>query len=130
MLMEIKVTIEAPELASAINNLAAALMKKGRIEPVIAVEEPQVSKNPAPNATSPAEEKVAPNVAPPSVPIASAPQYTVEQIMKAGAALMDAGKINELRNLISSFGVDAVTNLKQEQLGAFATELRKLGAKI
>ena len=56
--------------------------------------------------------------------------YTIDQIMKAGAALMDAGKINELRKLIDSFGVEAVTNLKPEQLGAFATELRKLGAKI
>ena len=50
--------------------------------------------------------------------------------MKAGATLMDAGKIQELRNLIKAFNVDAVTSLKAEQLGAFATELRKLGAQI
>ena len=105
--MEIKVIIEAPELASAINNLAAAL-SKGSIIPK--------SETPLPVA--------------PSVPVAPPPQYTIEQLIKAGAALMDAGKMQELRALIKSFNVEAVTNLKPEQFGAFATELRKLGAKI
>lgn len=50
--------------------------------------------------------------------------------MTAGAALIDAGKINELMGLLNNFGVQAVTQLKQDQLGAFATELRKLGAQI
>lgn len=50
--------------------------------------------------------------------------------MTAGAALMDAGKVNELQNLLASFGVNAVMSLKPEQLGAFATGLRELGAKI
>jgi len=45
-------------------------------------------------------------------------------------ALIDAGKINELMGLLNAFGVQAVTQLKQDQLGAFATELRKLGAQI
>jgi len=50
--------------------------------------------------------------------------------MTAGAALIDTGKINELMGLLNNFGVQAVTHLKPEQLGAFATELRKLGAQI
>lgn len=136
--MEIKVIIEAPELANAINNLAAALSKKSRDEP-----QKEKAPEPVPQAPEPAPvpqtQATVPTVPPtpsvptapaPSVPVASAPQYTIEQIMKAGATLMDAGKIEELRNLIASFGVEAVTNLKPEQLGAFATELRKLGAKI
>ena len=65
-----------------------------------------------------------------SVPLAPAPQYTVDQIMQAGATLMDAGKVNELMNLLHSFGVQAVMDLKPEQLGAFATAMRELGAKI
>lgn len=133
--MEIKVTIEAPELASAINNLAAALRQKSKDEPVEVKTVQETQKAPEPIPTVPTTP--APNVpvqsAPtpaPSVPVAAAPQYTIEQIMKAGATLMDAGKIDELRKLIDSFGVEAVTNLKPEQLGAFATELRKLGAKL
>ena len=43
---------------------------------------------------------------------------------------MDAGKVQELMNLLHSFGVNAVMDLKPEQLGAFATEMRKLGAQI
>ncbi len=114
--MEITVKIEAPELAEAINNLAAAL------RPVLTpafTDEVSVNKS---------TEKKA--ITPPSVPVAQAPQYTVKQLMEAGAYLMDAGKIEELRNLIASFNVKAVTNLAPEQFGAFATELRKLGAKI
>lgn len=69
-------------------------------------------------------------VTPPVVPTAAAPAYNRDQIMTAGAALIDAGKIAELTGLLNAFGVQAVTQLKQEQLGAFATELRKLGAQI
>ena len=70
------------------------------------------------------------NIPAPNIPLAQAPKYTVEQIMSAGAMLMDAGKVNELMNLLHSFGVQAVVDLKPEQLGAFATALRELGAKI
>ena len=107
--MEIKVTInvEAPELVKAINNLAAAF---GGAKP----------QQPAP----------VPVQAPSAVPVASPPQYTQEQIMQAGAELMDAGKANELVTLLRSFNVRAVMDLKPEQLGAFATAMRELGAKI
>ena len=38
--------------------------------------------------------------------------------------------MNDLMNLLHSFGVQAVMDLKPEQLGAFATALRDMGAKI
>lgn len=81
--------------------------------------------------TAPVAAPVAPPAPPvPVVPVAPPPSYTREQIMVAGAALVDAGKMQDLLNLLSTFGVRAVTELKQEQLGAFATEMRKLGAQI
>ena len=81
--------------------------------------------------TAPAPASAAPmNYPAPGVPLAQPPKYTVDQIMAAGAMLMDAGKVNELMNLLHSFGVQAVMDLKPEQLGAFATALRELGAKI
>lgn len=43
---------------------------------------------------------------------------------------MDAGKVNDLMNLLHSYGVQAVLDLKPEQLGSFATALREMGAKI
>lgn len=154
-MFEINVTVNAPELAEALNNLAAAL-KGAKLEPAAsktgkadkpapvppadymppadtapapATPAPAVTPAPAP---APVQAPVtpAPAPAPAPVPVAPAPTYNRDQIMTAGAALIDAGKINELMGLLNSFGVQAVTQLKQDQLGAFATELRKLGAQI
>lgn len=158
-MLEMRITIEAPELAGALNNLAAALGQT-KVVPQATAPMPQpnaqqlngapsttaaraASLQPAPMPTPvtpvqptpmPAPGPVAP-VQPtpmpaPNVPLAQPPKYTIDQIMAAGATLMDAGKVNELMNLLHSFGVQAVMDLKPEQLGAFATGLRELGAKI
>nr|DAW60584.1 MAG TPA: translation initiation factor-like protein [Caudoviricetes sp.] len=154
-MFEINVTVNAPELAEALNNLAAALKgakpepaasKAGKADkpapvppadymppadtaPAPATPAPAVTPAPAP-APAPVQAPVTPAPAPAPVPVAPAPTYNRDQIMTAGAALIDAGKINELMGLLNSFGVQAVTQLKQDQLGAFATGLRKLGAQI
>lgn len=154
-MFEINVTVNAPELAEALNNLAAALKgakpepaasKAGKADkpapvppadymppadtaPAPATPAPAVTPAPAP-APAPVQAPVTPAPAPAPVPVAPAPTYNRDQIMTADAALIDAGKINELMGLLNSFGVQAVTQLKQDQLGAFATELRKLGAQI
>ena len=143
-MLEVKVTIVAPELSGAINNLAAAIGGKATQSAPVAQQMP----TPAPTAPvtpqmpAPAPQTPTPMAAPtpvttaptnypaPNVPLAPPPQYTVDQIMAAGATLMDAGKVNELMNLLHSFGVQAVMDLKPEQLGAFATAMRELGAKI
>ena len=145
-MLEVNVTVKAPELAGAILSLATALSGAALPAPAEipapaqlpaaapAVPPPAPVQPPvavAPTATpAAAPAPVQPPVAPPVVPVAAAPAYTREQIMTAGAALIDAGKINELMGLLNTFGVQAVTQLKQDQLGAFATELRKLGAQI
>jgi hypothetical protein len=56
--------------------------------------------------------------------------YTMEQLAVAATQLVDAGRRTELVSLLSSFGVQALTALPKEQYGAFATQLRSLGAKI
>ena len=141
--MEITIHVQAPELANAIGSLAAAL-QGANLPPV----------NPPPPATPPTAASTvlppaatyataapaapsasavpdpAPAAPPPAVPVAPPPTYTREQIMVAGSALVDAGKIGELMKLLEAFGVQAVTHLKPEQLGPFATELRKMGAQI
>lgn len=120
-MLEIKVTIEAPAIATALNNLAGAIAgAKAKPTPVQTAPAPVQTAGPA--VTAPSNQS--------AVPLASAPQYTVDQIMTAGATLMDAGRVNDLMNLLHSFGVQAVTDLKVEQYGAFVTELRNLGAKI
>ena len=137
-MLEMKLTIEAPELANALNNLAAALGARpfptAQQAPAAASTQPQPvvpQQAPAPAAPMPAPATTAqPNTPVAGVPLAQPPKYTVDQIMAAGAQLMDAGKVNDLMNLLHSFGVQAVMDLKPEQLGAFATALRDMGAKI
>lgn len=132
---EARIKIESPELAEALNNLASAISSrkvpetgKSKTQSSSATSQPapEPIQAPAPvQATVPTTQQAAPNV-----PLAQPPQYTVDQIMAAGATLMDAGKVNELINLLHSFGVQAVMDLKPEQLGPFATAMRELGAAI
>ena len=111
-----------PELTGLISNLANAISGKAPATQL------SISSTPVP--AVPVQASTAPETPIAGVAVASAPQFTVDQIMAAGATLMDAGKVEDLMKLLHSFGVQAVTELKPEQLGAFATELRKLGATI
>lgn len=84
------------------------------------------SAEPAAPAPQPAEPEA------PKAPVAPAPTYTMEQVSRAGAELIsaDSGKLPQLRELLQKYGVPAVSELKPDQLGSFATELRALGAQI
>lgn len=151
-MFEAKITITAPDLTAAINNLANAINGEPiAVQPLADSQNTSVTETPVQAAAptpaptqpfampQPTGQMPAPPVtntaqtgfaAAPGVPLAQPPKYTVDQIMAAGAALMDAGKVNELMNLLHSFGVQAVMDLKPEQLGAFATAMREMGAKI
>lgn len=94
--------------------------------PTAATNQPPVM----PQTPGPAPAAPAPAPAAPAVPVAGAPTYTLDQIAKAGASLVDAGKMEPLLALLSRYGVQAVTQLAPEHYGAFATELRALGAQI
>jgi hypothetical protein len=82
---------------------------------------------------APATVPTAPNPASPSnpqQPPAAAPTYTLEQLARAGAALAQAGKMEDALALLGRYGVQTVNQLKPEQYGPFATELRALGAQV
>lgn len=72
-----------------------------------------------------------PELAAPStiVPVTAA-TYSMEQLAVAATQLVDAGRRQELIGLLGSFGVQALTTLPKEQYGAFATQLRAMGAKL
>lgn len=109
-MMEMKITVEAPDLAASILKLAEAIASGQPTTPAVAA---------------------APDNAPaPAVPVAEAPAYTLDQISRAGVFLVDAGKMQQLLELLGRYGVQAITQLQPEQYGAFATELRGLGAQI
>ena len=177
-MLEMKITVAAPDLAAAINNLAAALDGKnphtvcnqygtdnkhidnvgtinmgmsGKAQPAT----PATPVNPTPAPTVPTQAPGAPLSATPAqtaaqiaptVPVAqpapvantapaptvptSAPQYTLDMIATAGSALIDAGKMDQLMQLLGKFGVASLTELAPESYGAVAGELRALGATI
>jgi hypothetical protein len=143
-MMEMKIKIDVPELVAAVEKLAAAIDKtalnitvpnEGTLNfNMPAGNAPVAASAPAPAPTpTPAAPPVTPMptaAAPaPAVPV-TAPTYTLDQIAKAGANLVDAGKMEQLLALLTKYGVQAVTQLTPDQYGAFATELRALGAQI
>lgn len=71
-----------------------------------------------------------PQVTPPSVVPTTPTTYKLSDIQLAAQQLMDAGKQQELRNLLNSFGVQALVKLPPEQYANFATQLRAMGARI
>lgn len=167
-MMEMKITVEAPDLAASIIKLAEAiasgpdpnLLTPDEPRPVSSypttpapavaapVAAPVAPVNPAPvtptatptPAPGPAVAAPAPTAGPasvtpgntpaPAVPVTTTPAYTLDQISRAGASLVDAGKMQQLLELLGRYGVQAVTQLQPEQYGTFATELRALGAQI
>lgn len=173
-MMEMKITVEAPDLAASILKLAEAIASgpdpallipdeplpvsaypatpaAAPVAPVAApvspapvnptpgpapttaapVAAPSPSPTPVTNAPTAGPTSAAPGNTPaPAVPVTGAPAYTLDQISRAGASLVDAGKMQQLLELLGRYGVQTVTQLKPEQYGAFATELRALGAQI
>lgn len=144
-MMEMKIKIEVPDLAAAVEKLAAAITATPNIPipdaprpqmpiPAAAPAAPAVPVTPSVPVAAPAPSVTAPAgpVAPPApaLPVTDAPTYTLDQISKAGAALVDAGKMEPLLALLTKYGVQAITQLQPAQYGVFATELRALGAQI
>ncbi len=97
--------------------------------PAQSIPAASVTPTTAPSFSVPAAVTAPPPIQP---PVAPPPAYTLEQICRAGADLAAAnpGMMPALMALMQRYGVEKVTDLKPEQLGPFATELRGLGAKI
>lgn len=132
---ELKIIIDAPEIAEALQALALAIAAHAETTPIgtmlgaaptnttcASVEE----GIPTPTETAPAT-PAAPVA--PAIPTA-APQYTLEMLAKAGTALVDAGKTAEVTALLARYGVDVLTSLDPAMYGAVAMDLRALGASI
>ena len=65
----------------------------------------------------------------PAVPV-SEKTYTLEDIQRASAALVQGGKIAQLQALLQQFNTISLAHLSQDNFGAFALKLRELGADI
>lgn len=103
------------------------------IQAPVAAPTPSPTPTPAPAPTpAPVPTPAIPSTAPASAVPTGAPTYSIDDIARAGAALAQQGpdKITALTGLLQQFGLQAVTQLRTEQMGPFVTALRGLGAQI
>lgn len=152
---EIKVTVEVPGLPEALNALASA-MSKGQSAAFLmqhgADSFQQVDSTGAVNVNKPAEaihnakENPTTPAAAPTTPAnaeaASAVQtspapgsspsksYSLDDLSRAGATLIDQGKMPQLLELLKKYGVQAVTQLDPGTYPAFVEEMKALGAQL
>lgn len=119
----------------------AAIAEERNIFEDLALIEKKAGEGTEPAIEAPASMPVEPTVPvqnpqpqPAELPVSAVPTeaatYTQNDLALAASALMDAGKQTELLGLLQKYGVQSLVELKQEQYGAFATDLRSLGAKI
>lgn len=128
-MIELKVTgASLEEIRDALNELYT----KKEADPADSVSAPPLDVPPAP-AAAPVSNPAASVSAPPitAAPTA-APTFTLAQVAKAGADFVTAHpeKVGELTAKLASYGVQSVAQLSEQQLGAFATELRAMGGAI
>lgn len=125
--------IRLPDIAL----LAQAMM--GRPQPEAVTAPQSTAPTPAPQpavipqtAAPTAPSAPAPSPVTPTVPVTEAPKYSIDDIARAGAELAQQGpdKIAALTGLLQQFGLQAVTQLRTEQMGPFVLALRGMGARI
>lgn len=134
--------IRLPDIAL----LAQAMMGKAQPEAATAPQptvptpapQPAVNPTPAPAAVIPqtaaptAPSAPAPSPAISMTPVTEAPKYSIDDIARAGAELAQQGpdKIAALTGLLQQFDLQAVTQLRTEQMGPFVMALRGMGVRI
>lgn len=101
------------------------------VEDPAAAPAPSVDPAPVTAPAAPVAPTAAP-VAPVTAPAApAAPKtYTLDEIARAGSALVDQGKMNDIMALMGKYGVEAITQLKDADYPAFVEDLRAMGAAI
>lgn len=150
-MLEVKVTIETPDLSQAITQLALAIKGSALVAdsrdmvipagtPMDVMEAVPVAPQPITPAPSPAPVTPAPvpamnppqpaAPAPAPAPVPAAPKIDMNAISRAGAGLIDQGKMQEVLAVLAKYGVQVITQLQENQFEAFAADLRALGAAI
>lgn len=150
-MLEVKVTIETPDLSQAITQLALAIKGSALVAdskdmvipagtPMDVMEAVPVAPQPVTPVPSPAPVTPAPvpamnppqpaAPAPAPAPVPAAPKIDMNAISRAGAGLIDQGKMQEVLAVLAKYGVQVITQLQENQFEAFAADLRALGAAI
>ena len=129
--VNLKVTFdETPALLNCLTALTDSLQRICAVtaEPeLLPANPPETGKNvgtPAPAEPAP------PAPAQPAVRAAPAHVYTLPERQAACAPLRDQGKLNELQQVVASFGVTNLLDIPEARYGELATKLRELGARL
>ena len=143
-MIEVKISIAAPELSEAINKLADALnaragnsvfhdcdCEKVSVDNISDNVSQPVSTDVAKQSTdAPAEAQSKPSKKKEKAKPAPVVKYTLDQLGRAGAELMNQDRTKELIDLLATFNVKALSELSPDNYPAFAEGLIQLGAVI
>lgn len=66
----------------------------------------------------------------PAAPAPATPAATLDAVQRAAAQMRDDGKLKAVTDMFPEFGIKKLSDLKGDQLQAFAERLRAMGAKI
>ena len=133
-MFEIKVTVDIPSLVEA-----ARIIAMGKTTAVEAKPERIEEIRNAPVMAMPAAAPITPAPAPvptpapvAAVPVSPAPPIQRADVARAGAALLSQNPAlqPQLVALLGEFEAQTVQDIPEDQLGAFATRLRGMGARI
>lgn len=132
--VNLKITLEeTPALLNCLAAFSESLQRVNAIinEPAPAPAAPTPVQAPAVQAPAVQPAPAAPAApAQTAVPAAPARVYTLPELQAACAPLMDQGKLNELRQVVASFGVSSLLDIPEARYGELATKLRELGARL
>lgn len=118
------VVVPYPTTTPAANPTMAAPAQPAQITPTVAP-----TPAPAPVQANAKTATAAPTV--PATPVETTERgYTLEELSRAGAGLVDRGMMPQLCELLRKYGVQAVTMLDPSQYGALAADLKALGANL
>ena len=131
-MFEIKLKIEAPDLVAAATLLSGALGRLHAEEAKQAQEATQdllLMKQTAETAQEAVRE---PEPAPAAETKEAAPAYTLEQVSRAGAALISSNPdaMPKLLALLKDNGVQSIAELPGDKIPVFAEALQALGAEL
>lgn len=139
-MLELKIKIETPDLAAALERLAAAMTPAAGPTPTAAAAPAGAAQTTATVSPTPVNAPAASVVptAPAQAPAAPAaiptegPKYTIDDIARAGSMLAMQGpeKVTALNGLLQQFGLATLTQLKPDQTSAFVQAMRGLGAQL
>lgn len=137
-MIDINVNVNCPDLLNAAKLLSTALMHRGGglvkddTTPPDTAPMTNVVVNSAPVQTAPVQPAPVQPAPAPVAPVSPSPSITKEQLAMAGAALIRSNPAiqGQLMQLLQQFGVQSVMQVQPDQIGAFATAMRGMGAKI